>query len=67
MHALPGVLYHPATLGLFGLCHPDDRAENVKSNIMSSKKFVLRSLFRALKHFYNVTHIAVWLSQNLVS
>lgn len=39
IQALPGVLYQPTSLGLFGLCHPVDGAENVKSNITSSEKF----------------------------
>lgn len=67
MQSVPGVLYQPATLGLFGFCHPVDGAENVKSNIAGSEKLSLPSLFRTLKDFYNVTHTGVWLSQNLVS
>jgi hypothetical protein len=59
MQPVPGVLYQPATLGLFGLCHPVDGAENVKSNIAGSKKLSLPGLFRNLKDFYNVTHTAV--------
>ena len=59
MQSVPGVLYQPATLSLFGLCHPVDGAENVKSNIAGSEKLSLPSLFRTLKDFSNVTHTAV--------
>jgi hypothetical protein len=67
MQVAPAVLYQAANLGLFGLCHAVDGAEHVKSNITSSEKLSLPSLFRTVKHFYNVTHTVVWLSQNMVS